>query len=73
MPASKHFWASPLYADGKIYFQSEDGEATVIGAGREYREIARNKLEGRAFASYAVSDGALFIRTEKRLFRIQPK
>ncbi len=68
-----NFSASPLYADGKIYFQSEDGEATVIGAGREYREIARNKLEGRAFASYAVSDGALFIRTEKRLFRIQPK
>lgn len=62
--------ASPLAADGKVYIQAEEGEAIVIEAGKEYREIARNQLEGRTFASYAVSGKSLFIRTEKQLYRI---
>lgn len=65
--------ASPLYADGKLYFQSETGETTVVKAGTEFAEIARNLLNDRTFASFAVADSALFIRTEKELFRIQKR
>ncbi len=65
------FSASPLFADGKIYLQSEQGEGIVLKPGSEYEEIAKNELEPRTFASYAVADGALFIRTETQLFRIQ--
>jgi outer membrane protein assembly factor BamB len=63
--------ASPLAADGKVYIQSEAGEGIVIEAGKEFKELARNKLEGRTFASYAVSGKSLFIRTEKQLYRIE--
>jgi outer membrane protein assembly factor BamB len=62
--------ASPLYADGKIYFQSEDGAGTVVRAGRQFERLARNKFDERTLASYAAADGALFIRTEKNLYRI---
>lgn len=62
--------ASPLFADGKIYIQSEEGEAIVIRPGHEYDELARNKLEGRTFASYAVLGSSLLIRTEQQLYRI---
>jgi outer membrane protein assembly factor BamB len=62
--------ASPLFADGKIYIQAEEGEGIVIRPGLEYTEVARNKLEGRTFASYAVLDSSLLIRTEKQLYRI---
>ncbi len=65
------FSASPLYADGKIYFQSEDGIGTVIKPGKQYEQLARNSLGERTLASYAAIDGALFIRTEKHLYRIQ--
>lgn len=65
-----NYSASPLSADGKIYIQGEQGEAIVIKAGHEYNEIARNKLEGRTFASYAVLESSLLIRTEKQLYRI---
>ncbi len=65
------FSASPTYADGKIYLQSEQGEAIVIKPGKKFVELARNKLEPRTFASYAVADSALFIRTEHQLYRIE--
>ena len=66
------FSASPVYADGKIYFQSEQGEAIVIKPGLKYEELARNQFPGeRTLASYAIFDSALFIRTGTSLYRIQ--
>jgi len=64
------FSASPLYAGGHIYFQSEEGEGIVIEPGREFVEVARNQLEPRTFASYAVHASSLLIRTEENLYRI---
>jgi outer membrane protein assembly factor BamB len=65
--------ASPLFADGKIYVQSEDGVGTVVRAGREFEELAHNALDERSLASYAAADGALFIRTAKYLYRIESR
>lgn len=65
-----NFSASPVYADGRIYFQSEGGEGIVVEASKEFRLLARNSLEERSLASYAVLDGALFIRTQKHLYRL---
>lgn len=66
-----NYSASPLFADGKIYLQSEQGDGIVLQPGSKYEVLATNPLEPRTFASYAVADGALFIRTEKQLYRIQ--
>ena len=65
------FAASPVYADGRIYFLNESGETTVIAAGREFNELARNQLGGRTLASMAVSGAAFFLRTESHLYRIE--
>jgi outer membrane protein assembly factor BamB len=65
--------ASPLYADGKIYCQSEEGTGVVLKAGKRFEVLARNSLGERTLASYAASDGAFFIRTEKHLYRIQER
>jgi outer membrane protein assembly factor BamB len=65
-----NYSASPLYADGRIYFQSEEGVTTVIAPGKEFRRLATNQLEGATFASIAVSQGALFIRSDTHLYRI---
>jgi hypothetical protein len=59
-----------VYADGRIYIQSEDGVTTVFEAGGEYRELARNTLDSATLASLAVSDGALFLRGHTHLYRI---
>jgi len=65
--------ASLLYADGKIYFQNETGVATVVKAGRTYEQLARNTLDATTLASYAAADGALFLRTDKHLYRFEAK
>jgi outer membrane protein assembly factor BamB len=62
-----NFSASPVYADGRIYFLSDAGETTVVEAGQQFKVVGRNPLEEKCQASVAVSRGRLFIRTEKNL------
>ena len=56
-----NFSASPVYADGKIYLQSEEGEGIVLKAGKTFEELARNPMGEKTLASYAFADGALFL------------
>ena len=65
-----NYSASPVFADGRIYFQSEEGVTTVIAPGPEFRKLATNTLDGGMLASMAVSDGSLFVRTDTHLYRI---
>ncbi len=65
-----NYSASPIYADGKIYFLSEEGESVVIAPGRELKHLATNQLDGPTLASMAVSAGSLFIRSATHLYRI---
>jgi outer membrane protein assembly factor BamB len=67
------FSASPLHADGKIYLQSEEGATTVIRVATTFERLAQSKLDERTFASYAAADGAIYLRTERNLYRIQQR
>ena len=60
--------ASPIAADGKLYFTSEEGETFVVRAGREYELLARNTVDRIVMASPAASDGILVVRAIDRLF-----
>ncbi|HYE33487.1 MAG TPA: PQQ-binding-like beta-propeller repeat protein [Methylomirabilota bacterium] len=62
--------ASPVLAEGRIYFLSEEGESAVIAAAPEFKLLARNSIGERCQASIAVSSGMIFIRGEKHLFAI---
>ena len=62
--------ASPVYADGRIYFLAEQGVTTVIAPGRDFRRLATNPLDGGLLASMAISNGSLFLRTDSHLYRI---
>ena len=65
------FSASPLYADGRIYFLDEEGTTTVIAPSAEFQELATNSLNGRTLASMAVSAKSIYVRTEHHLYRLQ--
>ena len=62
--------ASPVLADGKIYVTSEDGVTSVVEAGPEFKVVAENELEGYTLSSLAISQGQIFVRTEKYLYCI---
>jgi outer membrane protein assembly factor BamB len=65
------FSASPVYADGRIYLQNEQGLCTVIAASREYRQLGSTDLAEPILASCAFANGAIFVRTEGSLYRIE--
>lgn len=70
------FSASPVFADGVIYFQNETGETTVVAPGTTYKEVAINQIgdgESRTFASFAFVDGAILLRSETHLYRIEKR
>jgi outer membrane protein assembly factor BamB len=67
------FSASPVFADGRIYFLAEDGVATVIAPGREFRQLALNRLDGATLASMALSSSAIYIRSATHLYRIEQR
>jgi outer membrane protein assembly factor BamB len=68
------FSASPVYADGRIYFFNRDSVATVVAPGREFKVLSVNHLDGELLmASPAVAGKALFVRTESHLYRIQQR
>jgi len=62
--------ASPVHADGRLYFLSEAGETAVVEAKPEFKLVAKNSLDEKCQASLAVSGRQLFIRTEKNLYCI---
>lgn len=62
------FKASPLAAEGRIYFVNLEGECTVVAAEREYRELARNVLDDEFTASPAVSDSRIYLRGRRWLY-----
>jgi outer membrane protein assembly factor BamB len=76
------FRACPIYADGKLFFFSLEGETNVIEPGREFKVLATNRLatdgplddprRGPGFmASPAVVGKAIFLRTRHHLYRIE--
>ena len=68
---SGNYSASPVWADGRIYLQSEEGVGVVLRPGRRLEILSRNQLNERTLASYAIADQAIFIRGESHLYRIQ--
>ncbi len=63
--------ASPVLAGGRIYFLNESGLATAIAPGREFEKLATSQLDGRSLASMAVVDGAIYLRSDTHLYRIE--
>ena len=68
--AGSGFSGSPVAADGKIYLPSEDGDIFVVKAGREFELIAKNSMGELLMATPALSDGALYIRTQGHVFAV---
>jgi outer membrane protein assembly factor BamB len=68
--ASGTYYASPVAANGHIYFTSIDGAVTVLKAGAPQPVVvAENpKLDERTAATPAIADDTMYIRTAKHLY-----
>lgn len=62
------YFASPVGADGKVYLISQDGTVSVVKAAGEWEVLAVNSLGDEVFATPAIDDGKLYIRTKSALY-----
>jgi outer membrane protein assembly factor BamB len=66
-----NYSAAPIFADGRIYVCSEEGKVAALAPGREFKQLAENKLDGGFMASPAVAGKALYLRTKTHLYRVE--
>jgi outer membrane protein assembly factor BamB len=67
------FKASPLAAEGRIYFLNRSGVCTVVAAQPRFEKLAVNQLDTEPLASPAVSDGRIYLRGYEELYCIGAK
>jgi outer membrane protein assembly factor BamB len=67
------FAASPVAADGRLYFATEDGEMFVAKAGREYVQLSKQEMKEVIMATPAISNGLIVVRTMKHVYGIGAK
>jgi outer membrane protein assembly factor BamB len=71
--AAGAYFASPVAANGKIYFSSRNGVITVVEDGEEVLVLARNDLEEIIAATPALVDNKVYVRTDTNLYAFGEK
>ena len=66
----RHYSASLVTARGLVYFMDDDGVTKLVRPGATLEIVAENKLGEQCFASPAIADDDLIVRTHKSLIRI---
>jgi outer membrane protein assembly factor BamB len=62
------YFASPVAADGKVFMASEPGVISVLRHGRDWEVLAANTLDAECYATPAILDVKIYVRTSKTLF-----
>jgi porphobilinogen synthase len=62
-----------LLADGRIYMGNRDGQTFVIVPGTTFKLEATNPLDGQIMATPAAVGRAIYLRTDKALYRLEKK
>jgi outer membrane protein assembly factor BamB len=63
-----NYYASPVAGDGKIFIASHKGVVAVLRAGGQQELLAANDLEEEIFATPAITNGRLYVRTVAALY-----
>jgi outer membrane protein assembly factor BamB len=61
-------YASLVMADGKLFSTAGDGHITVLSLGLKPKILAVNDMGDGTYATPAIVDGTLYVRTHTRLF-----
>ena len=63
-------WGSPLLVDGKVYLGDEDGDVSILQAGKTKKVIARNEHGQLGLQHPVPANGVLFISNRNQLFAL---
>ncbi len=62
------YYSSLVAADGKVYTISQEGKASVLKPGAQWEVLAVNDLEEECYATPALVDDRIYLRTHSRLY-----
>jgi len=62
------YFSSPVAADDKVILIGQGGQVSVLKAGGEWEVLAVNELDDECFATPAIADGRIYIRTRSALY-----
>jgi outer membrane protein assembly factor BamB len=71
LSGAKGFTASPWASGGKVYCLDQEGTTFVLDAGPEFKLLATNALGERCWATPALAQGALILRSVDYLYCIK--
>lgn len=67
------FSSTPVAADGRLYFFNEDGLAQVVDPSGKGNIVGTSELGETILATPAVAGGAIYVRSDKHLWKIKQK
>ena len=68
--ALEDYYSSPIAADAKVYIASEHGKVVVLRAAGDWEILAINDFESEIYATPAISEDKMYIRTRNALYAI---
>ncbi len=67
-PGSHDYYSSPVIGDGKLLVVDVEGNATMFSATPELKVLSTVDFDDATFATPALVDGRIYLRTNKRLY-----
>jgi outer membrane protein assembly factor BamB len=68
VPGQGNYYSSPVAGDGKIYLANQRGRLAVVRAGRDWRVLSNSDFEEDIYATPALADGRIYVRTAGHLY-----
>ena len=62
------YFSSPVAADDKVFLIGQGGQVSVLKAAGDWQVITVNELDDEVFATPAIADGRIYIRTRSALY-----
>ena len=66
-------WATPLWANGKVCFTTDDSDVWIFAHGRDKKWVRKFEMEIPIRATPVFANGVLHVMTERTLFAIREK
>ena len=62
------YFSSPVAADDKVFLIGQGGQVSVLKAAGDWQVITVNELDDEVYATPAIADGRIYIRTRSALY-----
>ena len=62
------YFSSPVAADDKVFLIGQAGQVSVLKAAGDWQVLTVNELDDEVFATPAIADGRIYIRTRRALY-----